>query len=424
MPPKPLSANDRNLIAVADAQAVRNALAALKGRPVPPWLRPANPFQDGSLPRDPTGFAAVTSQDLLEVTAVRGPHHAIDGWGYVGRALNALIGGDAHAARHLAYYGALRGALSILASSGIGIFNSQNAVIDAAGDRHDLSRRATHDMCWAAISAWATLPSSTQLILSCLRLNHSTLEDLQADFFAAGTSAAAGDLLRGWGFDLAQGADDRDERNWSSYQPTALNVIRTRPQDDTEFLVMFWEALRPERVSLERHLLRILLENTAAIHGSDLRNYRANYERLDEVAQSSFSFEFLTRADEPDNHPFIVHAANTNAPAHPYSMICRAALLLRLATAIAEASLIAAHINPTIEFQSWWEDFGTDHGLWKPGSEPALRSDLWSDVEIALESASTVTSANRHEWLAALSISGSTPFICQTERVALWGLFQ
>jgi len=113
-----LGPNDKSAVAKADYRAVQAQLAALGGRDVPPWLRSENALQDGSVPPGETAFAAVTKEDLLEVLAIRGPLHALDGWSYVGRALSALIAGDSHAARHLAYYGELRGALSLLASSG------------------------------------------------------------------------------------------------------------------------------------------------------------------------------------------------------------------------------------------------------------------------------------------------------------------
>ncbi|WCM25476.1 hypothetical protein NDN01_15630 [Sphingomonas sp. QA11] len=404
---------------MADVTAIRNALGALKTRPVPPWLGPTNPYQDGSLP--PLQIA-VAGQDLVEIIAVRGPLHAIDGWSYVARALNALISGDPHGARHLAYYGELRGALSILASSGIGIFNKRNAVVDVTGVVHSLTERATHNMCWATISQWALSAASLDQMVSSLHLGGTSLLDPFREFFPSGASVAASHLMTEWGFDLAQGGEDRDERNWSSYQPTALADIITTPADDTAFLTMFWESLRPGGIALERHLLRILLEVEARVHNEQLTAYRDPYDRLDDGLKTLIPFEFLTRVTDALDHDFLIHASRRTLPAHPYSMICRAALLLRLATGMAERNLVGAGIQPAVQFETWWREFGVNHGLWAPEAAPATSFQLWDDVDLALEDVAGAPTTHRHRWVSALA--GSAMRVCETERAALWGLFQ
>ncbi|MFG1214950.1 hypothetical protein V5F72_20870 [Xanthobacter flavus] len=415
----PLNASDKTAVARADVGAIRNALSALKTRSVPPWLGPANPYPDGTLP--PVNVA-VADQDLIEIIAIRGPLHALDGWSYVARALNALIGGDAHAARHLAYYGELRGALSILASSGIGIFNKRNAVIDALGTVHNLAKRATHDMCWATISQWALSGASVDRIVGSLRLAGTPLLEPFREFFPSGASVAANFLMTEWGFDLAQGAEDRDERNWSSYQPTVLAQIETKPKEDMDFLKMFWEALRPGGASIELHLLRILLETEAKVHSTQLIDYKGSYDRLDDSLKTRIHFDFLTRATDARDHELLAFASQRALPAHPYSMICRAALLLRLATGLAEGNLVAAGIQPSVQFEAWWKAFGISHGLWAPEAEPASSFLLWDDVDLALDDAISAPTAHRHGWISALA--SNTMRICETERAALWGLFQ
>lgn len=417
----PLGREDKEAVALADVETIRNALSVLKTRAVPPWLGPSNPYQNGTLP--PIQIA-VTGEDLIEIIAIRGPLHAMDGWSYVGRALNALVSGDPHVARHLAYYGELRGALSILASSGIGIFNKRNAVIDANGAIHNLTQRPTHDMCWATISEWALSTNSLNRMVKPLRLAGTSLLDPFRELFPSGASVAASYLMTEWGFDLAQGGEDRVERNWSSYQPTALADIKTTPADDAAFLTMFWEALRPGGISLERHLLRILLEVEARLHGEQLSAYEHAYNRWDDSLKLRVPFDFLTRISISDaaDHDFLVHASQQAMPAHPYSMICRAALLLRLATGMAEENLAAAGIRPAVQFDAWWKEFGVTHGLWVPEAEPATSFQLWDDVALELEEAAIAPTAHRHGWISALA--GSAMRICKTERAALWGLFQ
>lgn len=416
---KPLSASDQATVARADVVAVQNALSTLRTRTIPPWLRPSNPYQNGTVPK---ANVAVTSQDIIEVIAIRGPLHAMDGWSYVARALNALISGNSHAARHLAYYGELRGALSILASSGIGIFSRCNVVIDHAGVVHNLARQPTHEMCWATLSEWAKSAVNCDRMIKPFRLAGTSLLDTFREFFPSGISVGASKLITKWGFDLAQGSKDRDERNWSSYQPTALVDITTKPEDDQAFLTMFWEALRPGGMGLERHLLRILLEEEAAIHSMPLSTYTVPYNHLDDGLRAIVSLDFLTRATDAANHDLLAHASKLTLPAHPYSMICRAAMLLRLATGMAESNLVAASIQPTVQFDAWRKEFGESHGLWAPEFEPTTSAQLWDDIDLALEDVAAAPTAHRHSWVSALSSSAMR--ICETERAALWGLFQ
>jgi hypothetical protein len=421
VPVDPLGAGDKEVLALADTASILSALNAFTGRAVPPWLTPTNAYQDGTLP-PPRAPAVIASEDLIEIVAVRGPLHALDGWSYIGRALNALISGDAHAARHLAYYAELRAALSILASSGIGIFNKRNFVIDSTGAVHSMTERHTHDMCWASVSEWALSATSLDQLIKPLTIAGTSLLEPFREFFPSGASVAAGYVMSEWGFDLAQGGDDRDARNWSSYQPTALLNVRTTPTEDMAFLEMFWNAIRPGGIEVERHLMRILLEAEARNHNEQLTAYADAYSRLDEAFKGRANFDFLIRNTEPVDHPFLVYASDRTLPAKPYSMICRAALLLRLATGMAEQNLISAGLQPTVQFEAWWKDFGASHGLWEPGAEPETLPQLWDDIDLALEDATLAPTTHRHRWVSALA--GSAMRMCETERAALWGLFQ
>lgn len=374
------------------------------------------------MPRGQAAFAAVSGADMIEVIAVRGPLHAIDGWSYLGRAFSSLLSGQAHAARHLSYYAELRAALSILASSGIGIFNRRNAVVDTAGTVHIMSDFSTHDMAWLALAEWSANAWSLERLIAPIQLAGAPLLDPFREFFPAQVSTAAGQLMTEWGFDLHQGSTDRNERNWSSYQPTALGPIITTPAEDASFLRMFWNACRPNGIELERHLLRILLETEARSHNSQISEYHHNYDRLQDSAKGVVPFSFLTRVDDPVDHEFLIQLSKQTLPAPPYAMMCRAGLLLKLATGMAEENLRAAGVQPIHHFNDWWQDFGANHGLWRPGFPPATTADLWDDIDLALEDSATAPTGHRHEWVAALA--GNAMRICETERAALWGLFQ
>ncbi len=418
----PLSTEDKAILSIADTNVVVNALSRFRTQTCPPWLPAAHPYPDGALPKGGPAFAAVSGADMLEVIAVRGPLHAIDGWSYLGRAFSSLLSGQAHAARHLSYYAELRAALSILASSGIGVFNRRNAVIDAAGVVHIMSERTTHDMAWLALTEWSVGASSLERLIKPIRLAGASLLDPFSEFFPGQASTAAGELMTEWGFDLRQGTEDRDQRNWSSYQPTALGPLLTTPAQDSTFLRMFWDACRPNGVELERHLLRILLEREARSHGLELYEYSHNHSRLQESTKVVVPFDFLTRVNEPVDHDFLINLANRSLPAPPYAMMCRAGLLLKLATGMAEENLRAAGVQPVSHFSNWWQEFGANHGLWRPGLPPATTADLWADIDVALDESAAAPTGHRHEWISALA--GNAMRMCETERVALWGLFQ
>lgn len=417
-----LNAADKAILSSGDRNVVISTLSRFRSQACPPWLPAAHPYPDGALPKGAAAFAAVSATDMREVIAVRGPLHAIDGWSYLGRAFSSLLSGHAHAARHMAYYAELRAALSILASSGIGIFNRRNAVVDGSGAVQIMSAFPTHEMAWLALIEWSASASSMERLIQPIQLAGGSLIEPFREFFPAQASTAAGQLMIEWGFDLQQGTADRDQRNWSSYQPTALGPIITNPADDAAFLKMFWNACRPNGVELERHLLRILLETEARSHNLTLADYPHSYARLQESAKSVVPFDFLTRVAEPVDHEFIVQLANCSLPAPPYAMMCRAALLLKLATGMAEDNLRAAGVQPFHHFQDWWHDFGVCHGLWTPGQSPLTSADLWDDIDLALEESATAPTGHRHEWISALA--GNTMRICETERAALWGLFQ
>lgn len=416
-----LNADDKAKLALADRNVVINSLSGFRTNSCPPWLRVAHPYPDGVLPSGRAAFAAVLHSDILEVISVRGPLHAIDGWSYLGRAFSSLLSGQAHTARHLCYYAELRAALSILASSGIGVFNRRNVVVDAMGVVHTMSEKPTHEMAWLALTEWSTGSSSMEQLVRPLQLAGASFMEPLLEFFPAQILTAAGHLMLNWGFDLRQGVIDSDQRNRSSYQPTALDPLVTSPEQDAKFLEMFWSACRPNGVALERHLLRIVLETEARSHNLELTDYESQYARLSDSIKTLVSFDFLTRVAEPYDNNFIINVADTSLPAQPYAMMCRAGLILRLATGMAEENLRVAGVQPADQFSSWWQKFGESHGLWAEGQPPINNSDLWGDIDLALEDCALAPTGHRQEWLATLSSNALR--LCETERAALWGLF-
>lgn len=416
----PLHADDETVIRSADSGHIQAHLLTLGARNT--WLRPGHPFPDGNLPSNRTAFDGISAADVTELLAIRGPLHCVDGWGYLARALSALVSGDAHAARHLAYYAELRAALSMLASEGIGIFNSQNRIVDIQGNLHKLKERPTHDMCWAALAFWGSEPNSLQKMLSAIRINGAPLAEALVVYFPGTTAGNLGaQLIQEWGFDLRVGHEDRDERNLSSYSPNDLTQVATSPPDDVTFIRSLWASFEPGNWLLEKHLLRKLLELQQTVVGGDTIAMRTNeYEHLDARLRAYVSAEFLARAEDPEDLPLLVAAANGAKPAGAHSMIARGALLLGIAAAMSEHNLVAATLQPIRDLSPWWEGYGLERGLWAPGAEPSEMGELWQEIQDALEALAQSPIGNRYEWLSRLR--PTVMRLCETERIGLWNL--
>lgn len=418
--PFTLNQSDMLQIRAADVGQIQSKLSPLSTRHT--WLSVGNSIQSGNPPKEKVAFDALPAADIIELIATRGPLHVADGWGYLARAMSALLAGDAHAARHLAYYAELRAALSILANDGIGVFNGQNRVVDSAGVLRQLQNQGTHAMCWAALEFWASEPQSIQKLLLATQINGARLVDaIQVFFPGMSAGALGGALIREWGFDLQVGHLDRDDRNLSSYNPNSLTPLNTLPADDLAFIGSLWGAFEPNSWTLERHLLRKLLETLqGVVGGATLGQRTTEYQYLDERLKPFVSMDFLARNEDPDNHPLIEAAKDASSPAPAHSMLARGALLLALGGWMSERNLRDAMVQPYAHLQSWWRTYGAERGIWSAGSEPTNMADLWVDVSDALADLASGPHPTRHQLIQAGG--GAVWRLCEAERIGLWNL--
>lgn len=418
----PLSVLDQSKVAAADRSHILGALATVRSLPPGRWLSAGHPHSDGQLPRDDVAFNALQPGHIIESVAIRGPLHCTDGWSFLARALSALLSGDGHVARHLAYYAELRAALSILASQGIGVFNSRNVVVDVNGNVLRLANQGTHQMCWEALAAWAALPQSLNALASAVSLNSVPLLDTVRAFFASpASSSLAAQLIHEWGFDLSNGPDDRNERNLSSYNPNDLTPMSTLPGDDFDFVQDLWAAFEPSRWYLEKHMLRKMLDLEQNLHGAlPLADQETRFAMVDPRVSSQVSLEFLFRHVPQPQSIIMDRSAVQTRPAPAPAMMARAALLLRVATSMADRNLVDAGVSPLNHLGPWWRSIGVERGLWAPNAEPASMIDLWYDIEVALDLVQTPIAGHRYGWLT--SMTHHTHRLYQTERIALWNL--
>src|SRR5258708_5013650 len=115
----------------------------------------------GTLARELDAGEHHSASQLSEYIVASCLLHCTDGWSYLGRAIWALLKGDPHRARHLAYYAELRAAIALLATEGIGVFNNEHFAITAPGIASQLAtRQGTHHFVWDCLEFWASEPSS------------------------------------------------------------------------------------------------------------------------------------------------------------------------------------------------------------------------------------------------------------------------
>jgi len=261
-------------------------------------------------------------------------------------------------------------------------------------------------------------------------------------FISGHTTSLAVRWLTYWGIDLRSFPEDREARNEASYRPAAL---RHRPglsvADRSEFIESFWSLCEPTQPSrfetLDRYILRDSLREIYAINtgnrwDSDLDNFTRRCTRMiHAIAPSGLSetnwIAFLTGSSLPDRPLLLREADDRDAtiadPRHHLKVIARAALLLRLATG-ASSDLLARGNASSDVLRFWWQAIGEDAGLWQAAGPPDDLTDMWVDVDEALntnrEWLASATDTSVGAWVA--SRAGALHTLGSCERVALWGL--
>ena len=431
---------DTSILAKADSAHVISFLSTVIGKPVGSWLAPNHPGSNGQLPRLWKTVDKLSDLERVQVTAASAPLHCLDGWAYVSRAMAALLAGDVHAARHLAYYAQLRAGISILNNLGIGIFNGINFVVrsDGSTERVDPAQApsgkgvGTHHIVWDALDAISRDSRMANLILEGMPVRDSTLADCLAAIWPSYSSlSAAGELIAAWGVDLRRGKREHVFRNISSYAPTALNPLTCNPAAAVEFISSAWSLFEPAAGSgfdaLDKHILRSVLNRQKQMfeeNGYATHSIAHRYDELTALVRGLASRDFLTGATDPEVPIVLTYARSAADPAEPEHMISRALLLLRVALGVTVSSLMAAGygidgpgLRPLLD------PIAAAKGFVDPSAPAEAMSDLWDDVTLALEEltkAAQPSVASLHTWLGRKPVG--LPTVSEGERIALWGL--
>jgi len=383
--------------------------------------------------------------ELEAYVAASASLHLADGWAYLGRAFDAHVHNDLDASRHAAYYAELRAALALLATQGVGIFDHTHVVLTAKGctSRPGLG---THDMVWEVLVYWADNPTSAP---AAARLFGKTIQpygiSLQDWFvglpFGAPWKPVASRWLRSWGADLKWFVHDRKARNVASY---GANQIRSPAPNTTtrssKMLRMLWTAFEPSPgrpfQKLDLHLLRRSVDATyiAAKGGNVPSTSTAFASMAKAVASNASSSEqaeqlerFLLRQTDPDDLAILSEAdgrLNVYGTGHHAQVMARAAVLLRLASGACTDLIQPAGLSGQ-DLALWRGSFAVDRGLWDTNAPPTDATDLWADVQAAMEDlerweAGASVGATLFDWRTAAARAVES--LTVTDRLLAWGL--
>jgi hypothetical protein len=414
------------------------------------WLNAGNRYCGDASARvqDDVKRNTLNSRDLCEYVAASAPTHCIDGWSYWGRALDAHLRGDSDTATHLGYYASLRAGMSLLASQGIGVFNTNHIVIDSAGAAREVEWTrsgagfrplGTHEFVWEALQAWAK--ESAPIVLDFSRPAGRSLRTWLDGFGGTGPSRAiAVDWISVWGLDLQRFADDRSARNISSYQPSQMsNQQAIIPARLSEFTRDLWGMLQPSSSPfdiLDKHILRRSVRRAFALKGLGAHTeHTAEFARaVQDKLQDMFDIEsereryylFITKpASEASLFSLAEQHSSVSDPGHHLEVLARAALLLRLASGSVQRLFERAGMSGHGATKGL-EHLLVARGIGESGLTGVGLQDLWGDVELAIleeedwhirNVGQNVTMKRwRDEQNTMLTLFG------EGERVAAWGL--
>ena len=429
-----MSVIDKAVLRRADRGHLQAVLSTFSGRPSGAWLGPGHPAAKGVLPNTWQRVRGLPPGQVVEALAVAAPNHCIDAWGFTARTLGALMAGDAHSARHLAYYAQLRSALSILAHVGVGLFNRINFAVDSGGAIHRLdpaNQLGTHQAVWAALKEWVSMPTTAQTFFEMVRIRGTNLKDsIELIWPGVAVSSVSKMLMASWGVDLKRGKAEHAFRNESSYAPQLPNPIGMVPAEMLSFVDGMWRHLEPAGGgsfdSLDRYLVRLIFQEQHFAMTGD-RNYvhgpiGLRYEQLPQAIQGMASRDFLCGIDEPNSPELFQRAANARGGA--LEMAARAVLLCRIATAFTQTNFTEAGVvMGSGALRPWLNELAEIRGFWPPNAPLADPVELWADVELALldlDVSRDPTPVCLNDWL--IKSAKGLPILAEAERVGVWSL--
>ncbi|BEV46457.1 hypothetical protein [Afipia carboxidovorans] len=437
--------SDRNIIKGLDHRNVEATLVGLKTfMSDSHWVSLSNPYATDiqKLRRDIKSGNAPHQKELAQYIVASCLLHCSDGWSYLGRSISALLRGDPHIARHLAYYAELRATKSLLASQGLGVFNHHHFAVTGVNSAVQLSdSTGTHDFAWASLDYWSSLAGSGALFTELVRPFGINLSQW---FASVGGSAKvanqAQSWFRQWGMDLKSFPADRDARNASSYQPDGLpEPWQIKASDALAFVTELWRSLEPSANSrfdiIDNHIFRAAVEAYfKGVNGKSRIQKPAEFDRfirsvvvpqnLGPVAEKEI-IRFLKWQELPTESLILSRSrelskSNDNGAE---AVMSRATLLLRTASGAASNLFRAVGITEA-QVAFWSNNLGRSRGLWESAA-PATLSDLWADISLQLDEVESFqtkyTKSKQTFYRVGAELHEALVDLGSCERAAIWG---
>lgn len=444
-----LEAAQKTLLATAADTAIVNFISSRTANPWTEWLPSTHRLIAGVRTKNHPGFSQPANPlEIAGYLAVAGTTHCANGWAFFGRALNALMAGDAHSAWHFAYYAELRAALSLLANSGVGVFNEWNCVVNngsvvtpleqrVGGNRLNPRPLGTHKMAWLALEELLVSNVSFQSKISrAVTLFGTDIGSfVQSAFPGVGASLPLSAWVRKWTFDLSQCAEDRNLRNRASYQPHELWNLSASAGATAAYVHELWGLLEPTPASpfhaFDKYLYRLALEAGAELDPGFQQSdpyalIPAAVSRLDPGVVEQLGEDFLLRKGAWQNDPDVVKYSRHQLPipVSPFPAISRSLMLLRLATGVTRSNLANAGLPLPSGLAFWADTMGVDRGLWDVNDGPADLMDLWSDIDVELQDLGAIMANGGPDTYRRWSsdLPGNQLTLATTERAALWAI--
>lgn len=393
------------------------------------WLSLNNRYREKCISRfekdaKPTGV--VRQDQIAKYVSASAPTHVIDGWAFLGRAVDATLRGDRSSAVFFGYYAELRAAMALMAAEGLGVLNGKHPIVSGAGVVDILNGQRTHDLAWLALNHWAGLKRANVLINALIAPRGVPLS-VWLDNLAPGVSlpALTDQWLSLWGIDLVALNDDHDLRNLSSYRPSQFRAEEAISATGSLSLVSdLWTLLEPSRgerfPALGRALLKRALKTVgvATVSAADLGF----------IAMESYEAEewagFLSDANESLVLSSAMKRSDLDSSTCHLEVISRAGLLLCVATEASRRLLAAGSFNKDV-LRFWWEKQGLERGMWSANGVPDDPLDSWGDVgEAVVATADWIEMATGASTLyeARVGLAGHLSALGAFEAAGMWGL--
>lgn len=356
--------------------------------------------------------------------------HAFDSWNYISRGVSSILQGDLNTAIHLLYYSEVRSVMSILASSGIGIFRNKHWFLDNAGE-FKFFGNSTHTVIDECIKEFESGSNSKlRSFFTCIKFDGIKLEDFIIHSGIESSGALSSEYFKGrlaaWSIDLKL-KQDQQERNITSYRP---NFKREKVSEKiVSSLTEIWRELEPNsNLSFEKLDRYIGLSTIySLIDGSRRKKLETIRKTLEYFVDPGYCDIIIQGLNQKKLHkPLIFKLAEKDKSdksinfSNPLPMLCRAILLARIATGLVEKNVQDTRFNRA-GLEGWWKDTAIKLGIIGDKSiESSI--DLWADIEYSLDNLELDKLKSFRIKHLNNTKANELLVLSQFQRVAFWGL--